>query len=181
MNNVIKLKPSNKFIFKYTIISIPLIIALAFINHFAYDWLFKIEILKIIFPSNESVFEHLKLCIYPTIISYIILGYIISKKTSINISKPIVSLTFSIITNIYIVLSLYYIASFGLDIHSLLFDISTIIIGTILGQLIAYHLYAFLPDKSKILTISYTILLIIIFFTTYFSFNPLNLPIFISN
>ena len=181
MNNIIKLKPNNRFLLKYTLISIPLIIVIEFINHFVYDWLFKINILKIIFPSNESIFEHLKLCIYPTIIVYIILHHILSKKANINLSKCIISLTSSIITNIYIVLSLYYIASCGLNVHSLIFDISTIIIGTVLGQLIAYHLYVFLSAKNRIAIISYILLCVIIFFTTYFSFSPLNLPIFISS
>lgn len=180
MNNVIKLKPNNRFLLKYTLVSIPFIIALEFINHYAYNWLFKINILKVVFPSNESVFEHIKLCIYPTIIIYIIFYYIMSKKTLIDMSKCIISLSGSIFTNIFIVLSLYYIALGAFNFNSLAFDIMAIIIGTILGQLLAYHLYIFLTDQNKIVSISYTILLIIIFFTTYFSFFPLNYPIFIS-
>ncbi|MBQ9124055.1 MAG: hypothetical protein IJY14_00015 [Acholeplasmatales bacterium] len=40
---------------------------LGFIFHFAYDF-FNVDFLKIIFPQNESIFEHLKLIIFPSLI-----------------------------------------------------------------------------------------------------------------
>ena len=67
--------------------------------HFAYDY-FNIEIFKIIFPQNESIFEHLKLIIFPCLI-YMIIDFVISKDktkilssyiSGILISSPIIPL-----------------------------------------------------------------------------------------
>ncbi|MBQ3253766.1 MAG: hypothetical protein IJA65_04335, partial [Acholeplasmatales bacterium] len=56
----------------YIVVSI-----LGVLFHFAYDF-FKMDILKIIFPSNESIFEHTKLIIFPPLI-YMIFDLFIYK------------------------------------------------------------------------------------------------------
>ena len=72
---------------------------LGLVSHFAYDF-FNIDILKIVFPYNESVFEHLKLVIFPSII-YLIIDLIITKNRSrifeSYISGIFISLLFMIV------------------------------------------------------------------------------------
>ena len=48
-------------------VGLAVILILGVLFHFAYDF-FNVEILKIIFPYNESIFEHLKLIVFPSII-----------------------------------------------------------------------------------------------------------------
>ena len=86
-------KSQNNSIKMYIFTSIPLIFILSSVFHFAYDALGKWTYLAIVFPKSESVFEHLKLAIYPTLIVWI-LGYIIlSKRKNIDIKNTFVKLS----------------------------------------------------------------------------------------
>ncbi len=93
------------------------------LSHFAYDT-FKFEnFLKVIFPVNESTFEHLKLFFYPFMFTSFIEGIIYQEKLDYFITKRAFIISFimffeitfiSIITNIiginaFINISSYYI------------------------------------------------------------------------
>lgn len=58
-------------------IGLAVIGVLGVLFHFAYD-LFNLSFLKFIFPYNESIFEHLKLIVFPSII-FMIFDIIFSK------------------------------------------------------------------------------------------------------
>jgi hypothetical protein len=51
---------------KYFIISFVVVSILGVLFHFAYDIL-DFPLLKIIFPTNESIFEHTKLIVFPAL------------------------------------------------------------------------------------------------------------------
>ena len=53
----------NYFILNFLIIS-----TLGTLNHFLYAWFGKLKILKLFFASSESIFEHMKLVLYPSIL-----------------------------------------------------------------------------------------------------------------
>ncbi|MBR7132169.1 MAG: hypothetical protein IKD04_01410 [Clostridia bacterium] len=54
--------------FKKNIIAFLVIGLLGTVGHFVYDWSGENSILGLIFPVSESVWEHLKLLFFPTII-----------------------------------------------------------------------------------------------------------------
>lgn len=78
----------------YIVVSI-----LGVLFHFAYDFL-NIDLLKIVFPMNESVFEHLKLIIFPCLIYMIIDLFVTKDRTRIfesYISGIFISMLFMIV------------------------------------------------------------------------------------
>ena len=175
---VIRLKSKDIHLNKFILYSIPSIIILASVFHFLFDLLNKISFFAIFLPVNESIFEHLKLCLYPTLLVWF-LGYLfINKKTNIDTSKWVISLTFSIFINIFIVLSLFYIGSSGFNIHSTIYDISTLIIGTIIGQILSLHVYNNISSNNKNVAYAYILILLLILVMGFFTFNPPKLPIF---
>ena len=180
-SNLIQLNSSNYNISYFAITAIPIIIIFTILFHFAFEFLGSPKILIPFFPINESIFEHLKLCVYPTIITWIIGAFSLAKKNEIDMSKWIISMTFSIITNLINVLSLYYIGTGAFNIHSMIFDISTIVIGTILGQILSVHIYNNISDKNKNVAYTYMILIILFFIMTYFSYNPKEIPLFLDS
>lgn len=46
------------------------------INHFVYKWFGRKEVLKYFFATDESTFEHMKLVLYPSLLSLIIFLFI---------------------------------------------------------------------------------------------------------
>ena len=67
---------------KIKIIGIITIFALSFLYHFLYQW-FPNPIFSIIFPVNESIWEHMKL-LYTGILSWGLIEIILLKKNKIN-------------------------------------------------------------------------------------------------
>lgn len=177
----IQLKSCNYNISNFAITAIPIIIFLTVIFHFAFEFLGSPRILIPFFPINESVFEHLKLSIYPTMLTWIIGAFCLTNKMKIDMSKWIIAMTFSIMTNLITVLSLYYIGTAAFNIHSLIYDILTIIIGTIIGQILSIHVYNRISDKNKNVAYAYIILIILFVAVTYFSFNPKEIPLFLDS
>ncbi|WP_423738991.1 DUF6512 family protein [Clostridium cibarium] len=161
------------------LLGIPLIFILACIFHFLYDVTGKSTIAAIIFPINESIFEHLKLALYPTIF-YWLFAYIINYKYyNINLSKWIIGCTCSLILNILIILSCYYIFKGAFNYSSFFLDICSILVSTGLGQLVSLHVYKNIHNIKLPLIISLILILSLIILFTFFTFNPPELPLFI--
>ena len=90
---------------KFVLINSILIFLFGFITHNLYNWL--PSFITVIFPVNESLFEHLKMIfITPVIISIIWYGYTYIKKIKYN--NYFFSLMISVIANIVIFYAIYY-------------------------------------------------------------------------
>lgn len=170
---------NNKLIKNAFLCNIIFIILTATLFHFLFDIFNKPIFLAAFLPVNESIFEHTKLCFYPTIIIWIFSYYYLNKKASVNMSKWIISMTTSILVNIFFTTALYYIGSAGFEIKNLIYDISTLIIGTIFGQIIACHVYIHIKNENKLVAYAYIILLLLILFSTFFTYYPLKKPFFL--
>ena len=71
---------------KWVIIGTFAIYALGAIFHFGYDWLGDNFITRFLFPVNESVFEHVKIVLYPSLI-YFIGSYFYFKRKKLLVMK----------------------------------------------------------------------------------------------
>ena len=71
-NNMIKAAKKNLILI--TLISIAATSVLGVLFHFAYDFFGKNAIAALIFPINESVWEHLKLLFFPMLLCLIIMS-----------------------------------------------------------------------------------------------------------
>ena len=153
---------------KIKIIAVFIIFILSFISHFMYDIL-RYNIFSILFPVNESIWEHMKLISTPVLI-FSIFEYIIYKKKDIEFNNFILSYSISIIIGILFYLIIYlpihYI--FG---HSLLVAIIILFITFILLEYISYYIMNYKNIKySNIIGFSIIIFIYIIF--GYLTYNP---------
>lgn len=165
-------------LFKFIITTIPLMILLQVIFHSVSSSIDLPYFLLPFFPISESIFEHMKLCIFPTLIIWGICYFLYRDDFKNKPYTWMISVTISIITNIFMTLSTYYIGFGGFNLKSTVFHISTIVIGTIIGQILAMHFYNKGNANNKKATISYALLLLIIFIIIYFTFIPGKYPIF---
>ncbi len=152
---------------KTAILFYIMVSGLGVLFHYCYDWL-NMDILKIIFPKNESVFEHLKLLLFPTIIMALI--DMIFYKTE-GIEGYILGL---LIAMVFMVASHYTVV--GITGQELMpFDIGIFFISTFI---IMYYRYKKITLGS--MTMSVIAFLLILTFIEYFTFYPLEIPFFLS-
>ena len=90
---------------KIIIINSILTFALCFFTHFLYEWLPN-PIFSLIFPVNESIWEHMKM-IYTTILLYGIIEYFILKKFKITPNNFLISIFLKSIIAIPVYLVIY--------------------------------------------------------------------------
>ena len=149
---------------KIKIIGIFVIFSLAFISHFMYDW-FSNSIFSIIFPVNESIWEHMKLIVTP-VLFFSIFEYILYNNKKILYNNFILSYVISTIMGIvcYLILYLPVHYLFG---HSSIFAILLLFFIFILVELVSY---------SNIIGVLSIIVIYIIF--GYLTYNPIKNDLF---
>ncbi len=146
---------------KIKIISIFIMFALSFLSHFAYETIPNF-ISSILFPVNESIWEHMKLLSTPVLL-YMIIEYFIFKKKKIETNNFILSYSLSIISSIIIFL-IIYVPIYNKIGNSMFIDIMLLIIMFIYIAFLTYKLF-------NIKKIKYNNLLgIILFIIIYFNF-----------
>lgn len=92
---------------KKNIIAFSVIGIVGTLSHFVYEWSGENAFLGLIFPVNESVWEHLKLIFFPALIYFVIEYILLSEKPHNYISAAITGVFCSMLS----VVVLYYTAS----------------------------------------------------------------------
>lgn len=158
---------------KIKIIGIFIIFIVACISHFAYD-LCPNTLFSILFPVNESIWEHMKLIITPIYI-YSIIEYFIFKKKNISYNNFLFSHSISIVISIIFFLIMHT----TIDVlfkTNMFIDISLLFVTFILSSYISYYIMNKNIHIPKSISIVIIILLYSIF--TYFTYYPLKDKIF---
>jgi len=133
---------------------------LCFLAHFMYDW-FPNPIFSIIFPVNESIWEHMKM-LYTVILIYGIIENFIMKKFDIDNHNQLLTTFIKsiIIIPIYLIMFLPLYYNFG---ENMFISLSVMLISILIVQLIGYKLLQFKEIKyQKIIGMSLIILVYII-------------------
>lgn len=159
------------------IIGIFVIILFGTFLHFLYDLTNEFILFALISPVNESVFEHLKLPLLPTIL-YSIISAKILKLDSNSFKLWFASSIISFFINIIFITIFYYTYTGAFGIHTVILDISSFVLGTILGQLISYYIYINKKIKQTYYDFIFALFFIIIISFIVFTFKPPHLPIF---
>ena len=160
----------KKFVLIYSII----IFLFGFITHNLYSW--APSFLTVIFPVNESLFEHLKMIFITPVITGLIL-YFIAYSKRINYSNYFFSLYLTVMANIVLFFALYLPIYYRFG-ESMIITFVIYFISILLSQ----YLNALIMTKTKdnfllniigliMLVTNYLILL-------YFTYNPLEVPFF---
>lgn len=148
------------------IISVFIIFLLAVESHFMYD-IIPTFITSILFPVNESIWEHMKLLVTPIFI-FSVLEYFIYKCKSINYNNFILSYFISIMLGIILYL-LIYLPINSLFGYNTIFAISLLFVIYFFIEYISYYIMNMNVNKyNKILGIIGIICIYFIFY--YFTY-----------
>jgi len=141
--------------------------------HFTFDFSGRNPLVGSFSAVNESVWEHLKLPFWPSLLWMLIEMYPLRKA----VSNFFASKTISTIVMIVILPVVFY-AYTAFTEEILAVDIATFVIAVVLGQIIGYRLFkkGKPSERTEIIAIIVIALLAIVFVT--FTFYPPHLSIF---
>lgn len=160
-------------ILKWELLGFLFIFIFGSIMHFAYSSTHS-KIIGLFSPVNESIWEHLKLVLWPSLIfSLIEYSYL---KDCVN--NFITAKTISIIIAMILIITIFYLYTSILGQNLLFLDILTFALSILIGQLISFKTLILNPANEWVYALSAIILasIIIIFFI--FTFSPPRLQIF---
>ena len=161
---------------KWFFLSVPIIFILGSLLHFLFDLSAGNRFIALFAPVNESVWEHLKLPLLPTITVYSAFFFAFHKKFSISTKSWFCSLLFSLISMMLSIIFLFYSYSQALGFESVFVDIAIFFVAVLIGQMLGLHLFRF----CKGLPLPFSIFALLSVFTIFalFTFFPPDLPIF---
>ena len=144
------------------------IFLISFPTHFAYDFLPNI-LTSMLFPVNESIFEHMKIIFTSTLI-YGLIDYILLKLNNIKVNNFIFQLFFTSFISIPIFLIIYLPIHFIIGEY-LILTLLILFITYLISSIISYNI---LKSKSIPLLniISIPLIIIIYLIFTYYTYNP---------
>lgn len=159
---------------KLAIIGFFVIVILGTLLHFSFDFFNNNLFIAPFSAVNESVWEHLKIAVMPTFV-WTIIELIVLKYRQDNLWS---SLLLKIVTIMVIITLGYYIYTFILGSHVLLFDILLFCIAILFGQVVAYR-----EIKARKINVNYEeiakyLVLIIFLMFVFFTFAPPRLDLF---
>ena len=144
------------------------IFTLCFLFHFMYEW-FPNPIFSIMFPVNESIWEHMKM-LYTTILVYGIIEYFILKYFDIVNHNFFLTIFLKsvLIIPIYLIIFLPLYNLFG---ENMFISISVMLVAIFLTNLIGYKLLQ--TEELKYQNwISLALILIVYILMGYLTYNP---------
>ena len=122
---------------KIKVVGVVVIFALTVLYHFLYEW-FPNPVFSVLFPVNESIWEHMKL-LYSGILTWGIVEYFILKRKNIKFTNYFSSLFLTMITSIIVYLILY-LPLYSLFKENMFISIGLLIIVIILMGIFNYYL-----------------------------------------
>ena len=90
---------------KIKIIGCFVIFILSFLSHFMYKWIPN-TLFSLIFPVNESIWEHMKLLVTPVLI-FSLFEYMIYRKKDINYNNFLLSYSIAMLLGIILYLMMH--------------------------------------------------------------------------
>lgn len=136
--------------------------------HFVYDWTNQNQIIGLISPVNESVWEHLKLLLFPTIV-YSVFQYFYVGREYLNYFT---AKLLGILSGMLVIVIGFYgsLAIFGKPITWI--DIALFLIGVAVSFIVSYQFMVKRNVSEGVEILSFFILLLIIILFWAFTYYP---------
>lgn len=163
---------------RWILLGIPVIFIFGSLMHFVYEWSGNLAVVGIFAPVNESVWEHLKMAFWPTLLWWGIGYVILSKKNSIPADLWLVSCSVSALISPLVITAFFYTYRGALGVEILVLDILSLLLGLTVGQLMALHIYHYAKLKPYSVYIALAALILMAAAFAVFTFFPPHIPLF---
>lgn len=121
---------------KYILKGILFVLVFGSLSHMVYEWFGKLRFLGYFFPINESIWEHMKLCFFPTLLY----SFSINEKWKAQYPCITSALLAGILLGTFSIPVMFYTYSGILGYHSTFIDISIFVVSVLLTFAAAYKL-----------------------------------------
>ncbi|MFH5836936.1 DUF6512 family protein [Proteiniclasticum sp. C24MP] len=170
---------SVRFVRIYHLIGIFVILSIAGPLHFAYEWSGENFFVSLVAPVNESIWEHLKMVYWPTLLWWV-LGYALFRKRSrLSGMRWAQSMAVSIIFGMLVIVLWYYTWAGAIGIEASWVNFSSMI-SVVIGQLLAMHVYRVTKPRWVYFMPGMIIVVSLAFMSGFFTYYPPSLPMFVS-
>jgi len=166
---------------KWILWGIPFISIAGSLMHFVYEWSGKLPFVGAFAPVNESIWEHLKLALWPSLIWWLAGYFICSRATRIPFRQWFFSYTVSMLVCPLFIITFYYTYTGVFGVHLLSLDIASLFIGVIIAQFTALHIYRYAKVGRALFAIAIAVFIMVITAFTIFTFTPPHIPVFLNS
>ncbi len=164
---------------KWILIFIPILFVLSALFHIIYNLTGKCIIAGLFSAVNESIWEHCKIVVFPSILFWSGFYFFNGKALSINKNKWFTAALASVLTAMITVPLLFYFYTQAFGVEFLWIDISIAFLAVLFGQLSGLHFYRYADGIKSVISISIIIGIIILF--AVFTIVTPELPIFMDS
>ena len=147
--------------------------------HFLYDLTGQMTFVGMFAPVNESVWEHLKMLVIPTIAWWGVYYFAKGEEFDINKDTWFFGCLVSLLASLFTMVAFYYTYTGALGIESLFLDIFDMLLSVAVGQLLGLHVYKY--SKGIKAGISLLVLAAIVILFAVFTFYPPHIPLFMDS
>ena len=165
---------SSKKVLIYEVVGTLFIIFLGSAFHFTYELSGRLAIVGAFSAVNESVWEHLKLAFWPSLI-WLLIEYLLIRKLTNNF---LISKTLGACTMIALIPIVFYSYTSITGGSIFAIDIATFIVAVIIGQIVSYTIFKKNQFARNIDRFALIILVILGIAFVVFTFYPPHLPVF---
>jgi len=154
---------------KWELISGSVVIVWGSLNHFIYEWSGKSDGVKWFAASNESVFEHMKLPVWPFLVMTLLMVFLVREPEDVWLSRSL-----GLIFLLLFIPFIFYLYTGGHDRESILaVDITLFVVAIALGHVLSYFFAKQFPRRKRWkLAVGLTLHLLVIFLFVLFSYLP---------
>lgn len=164
----------KRWVFIVTII----VIIVGTVMHFFYPWTNENKLVGYFAPVNESVWEHLKLLLFPLLAAIAIEVYLLGRKSQ-RIDNLWTGLVVSALVGMIFIVATFYTYTGAVTERSLsVLDIATFVAAAALASVVAHYLFKSKKVSKNTEMISIVVLIITVLAVFRFSYNPPSLPLF---
>jgi len=149
------------------------IIIIGSMLHFTFEWSGFQEIVGMFSAVNESVWEHLKIAFFPTLLYTIFEYRYLNKKTN----NFFFAKTLGVFAILIIIPLIFYSYTIFIE-HNLTIDVLSFIFAIIVGQLVSYKMLTFKKLSKNLKLISLVALIILAIAFVVFTFYPPQIQLF---
>lgn len=157
---------------RYSFISSIILFLVMTLVHFVYNIL-DIDIIAVFFPTNESIFQHMKMIFTGFFIYYLILFFI---RRRWNFNNIFLTNLISVVICIVFFLIIYLPVRFRFG-ENMIFTFILLFISIWLGQYLSYN-FLKKDNYNSLNILSLMVIIITSLILAYFTFNPLHNDIF---
>lgn len=164
---------------KNILISIPILFIIGSIGHFIFEFSGRNPFVGLFTPVNESVWEHLKLAIFPILFYWLFIYLYHKNKSEFNKSNAIIAMAISVIFAPLTIVAFYYTYTGAFGISLIILDIFSLFLGITIAQLSALHFYTYSRCRNICVCIALISIVLILTVTIIFTFFPPHIPLFL--